>query len=550
MGLPAGPAAKKPLRETLDYRCNPKGTAEMGFSSSVRVDALVRAARHCCVCRRYKGVKVEIHHIVPQSQGGSNDLDNAIALCFDCHTDAGHYNPQHPRGTKFSRAELRTARDRWYKRVASGLVGSREEVSTSLQTRYLLCRNFNVLQEIAARDLSRFPIERGLLVETPAWRHLVDVIGGVDATYHRTQVWGDSYPDDEAYTAAHPDAQVLKRDGGSYPYFKALRDVKRSEITERVAAKDPVTAAMLRTPLPMDRICRALTYYEYCGDNRVQEIYVLRQVWLALLVVENVGSEPVTLDSILVREVDFGPDQVGRFSVPPVEPRTVPCPAAPVGPGETVVVPIATVLPGFSVTPSDQYAARVEEFDVALTQAMYKTAFTDADAEGFEVWGPAWYPSELSYRVGQDLRSEALHDLDLQNVYTVDRTWAIGSCPHAFVRFADRSVYLRELFALAPRLWQDESVVFPEAALALEIVELEDEYSLLAGECLGTTGVVRLEKGESLQIPAAAGPVLQLTGAYFPVHERAAQPDAVLRNQLVRAWLTAQEAGARRSRPA
>ena len=72
------------------------------------------SARHCCVCHRYKGIKLEVHHIIPTEKGGSDDFDNTITLCFDCHCNAGHYNPNHPKGSKYSPEELRLARDEWH----------------------------------------------------------------------------------------------------------------------------------------------------------------------------------------------------------------------------------------------------------------------------------------------------------------------------------------------------------------------------------------------------------------------------------------------------
>ena len=91
----------------------------MPFSKEVKISTMVKSARHCCVCHRYKGLKVEVHHIVPVAQGGSDDEDNAIALCFDCHADAGHYNPKHPRGTKFSPKELNLAKKYWLEAVVN-----------------------------------------------------------------------------------------------------------------------------------------------------------------------------------------------------------------------------------------------------------------------------------------------------------------------------------------------------------------------------------------------------------------------------------------------
>ena len=89
----------------------------MGFSTKIKEDILVASARHCCVCHRYKGVKIEIHHIKPKEQGGLDSFDNAIALCFDCHSDAGHYFAKHPKGTKVSPSELIKHKKTWFENV-------------------------------------------------------------------------------------------------------------------------------------------------------------------------------------------------------------------------------------------------------------------------------------------------------------------------------------------------------------------------------------------------------------------------------------------------
>ncbi len=35
----------------------------MGFPTSVADDVLVRCGRHCCLCGKYAGQKIELHHI-------------------------------------------------------------------------------------------------------------------------------------------------------------------------------------------------------------------------------------------------------------------------------------------------------------------------------------------------------------------------------------------------------------------------------------------------------------------------------------------------------
>lgn len=89
----------------------------MGFSKNIKQDIFVKSARHCCVCHRRTGFNIEVHHIVPQNQGGEDTIDNAIALCFDCHADAGHYFAGHPKGAKLSQEELRKHRDAWFEIV-------------------------------------------------------------------------------------------------------------------------------------------------------------------------------------------------------------------------------------------------------------------------------------------------------------------------------------------------------------------------------------------------------------------------------------------------
>jgi len=86
----------------------------MPFPNSVKEDALVRSRRCCCLCQEFAGLYTNVHHIVPESDSGSNDLGNAIVLCLRCHGEAGHYNVQHPIGNKYSPDELRRHRDNWW----------------------------------------------------------------------------------------------------------------------------------------------------------------------------------------------------------------------------------------------------------------------------------------------------------------------------------------------------------------------------------------------------------------------------------------------------
>lgn len=50
----------------------------------------LKSLKRCQACK--KPCKVEIHHKVPVSKGGSNEKENLIALCKKCHILADKLN--------------------------------------------------------------------------------------------------------------------------------------------------------------------------------------------------------------------------------------------------------------------------------------------------------------------------------------------------------------------------------------------------------------------------------------------------------------------------
>lgn len=74
---------------------------------------LANCHRRCCVCHKFCGVKMEVHHIHWKSKSGSDNIDNAIPLCFECHAEVNHYNPGHPKGRKFTKEELHEHKKQW-----------------------------------------------------------------------------------------------------------------------------------------------------------------------------------------------------------------------------------------------------------------------------------------------------------------------------------------------------------------------------------------------------------------------------------------------------
>ena len=98
----------------------------MSFPPKIRDEIFVKSARHCCVCHKPKGLNIEIHHITPKKEGGKDTLANAIALCFDCHADAGHYFAGHPKGSKLSPNELLKHKEEWFEIVKRNKIGTKD----------------------------------------------------------------------------------------------------------------------------------------------------------------------------------------------------------------------------------------------------------------------------------------------------------------------------------------------------------------------------------------------------------------------------------------
>lgn len=90
----------------------------MGFPERIANEALILCERSCCICHKFCGTKMELHHIKQVADGGDDTLENCIPLCFDCHSDMGKADPKHPKGKRYSENELRGHRDKWFKKAS------------------------------------------------------------------------------------------------------------------------------------------------------------------------------------------------------------------------------------------------------------------------------------------------------------------------------------------------------------------------------------------------------------------------------------------------
>lgn len=105
----------------------------MSFPESVEVAALAACERCCCICHKFCGLKMELHHIKQKADGGEDTFENCIPLCFDCHADMGKADPRHPKGKHYTAKELAQHRDNWYEKVKNSREGIKEVTKEDIE---------------------------------------------------------------------------------------------------------------------------------------------------------------------------------------------------------------------------------------------------------------------------------------------------------------------------------------------------------------------------------------------------------------------------------
>jgi len=119
----------------------------MAIPTKIADEILVRSARHCCICRKFRPLHLQIHHIIEQSEGGTDDIDNLIPICTYCHSDV-HTKTQLTR--RFTSDELSMHRESVFELVNKGRLPSPDSIITNSELDYIvdeLTQKLNSRQE-------------------------------------------------------------------------------------------------------------------------------------------------------------------------------------------------------------------------------------------------------------------------------------------------------------------------------------------------------------------------------------------------------------------
>lgn len=102
----------------------------MAFDQKEVDTLLAETGRRCCICGTLH--KVQVHHIIPRNKGGTDNIDNAIPLCPNCHDEVHSRFALGKTTRDYTADELKLHRERTKELVKQGKeneIGGKIEVS-------------------------------------------------------------------------------------------------------------------------------------------------------------------------------------------------------------------------------------------------------------------------------------------------------------------------------------------------------------------------------------------------------------------------------------
>ncbi len=524
----------------------------MGFSPAIRKDALVAAARHCCVCHRYKGLNMEVHHIDQEAEGGSNTFENAIALCLDCHANAGHYNPNHPKGTKYSKPELRQARDVWYKIVKEHRIQASSNTSNHLHFRHMILEDYQSANEIFSGDLEEFPFPNTTLLKNDILKFITPFFINNKHNYQVSSISYRGFNTANEIFSTYTDASYVDKSSTEFPYFHVTRIPKREDLLCVREKLDPFICHLLDNNIdPKEFAISAIRdNYIACGDDAIGnppyiEYLIFKKFWYSFLALTNISSTKVELRSLIGNTQTDSTILVNVLSKEKETELQLSFPQIALLPNETILVPCGIILVPFEEESFNETVIFDKEMKEFPRSQVLTHLMRDAKKTDFQFIGKYIRPSGVVYNADDRINTSEMHELDLNNLVLLNRWWHMGSCPHLFYRRLDSKLeYVRELLTQTPGKEMVEEIVFPENVKAFVIAELEDEVTYINSIMINgkiTFSNVTLNKGDNLEFDVQPGDKMQLKGYYISQKETVNEEDkVVIRNKIIKEFLKQQ----------
>ena len=472
------------------------------------------AARRCCVCRRFKGVGVEVHHIVPEADGGDNSLGNAIVLCFDCHCAAGHYNPKHPRGTKFSRGELRKHRDAWIQKVTESGVDALEPGEFDrYYSRHLLCLDNDAVGDLLDMNRERIPFRYDYVLSTSVLEFMRVVLA--DNPPHAWQsslgspghYWGDDrYRSIRHFHECHPEFEG-----------RTSRPLVASDFSDSGLVPSRIMRRAVEAGLSPAEIGEARVEEAGCGAGPDYFVSMRRPLFV-FAELKNTSDEPIVLSGLMVR-TDRKHEFVRKFSAWGTgdllahDYRNLT-----IGPGEVLLVPECVVLSGRSYDPMDTVFEI--EYEMSVEQVQSVGLAGAGVSKDLYVIGPASKVEGYKLIAGDKETVVSIHAFEPDKCYLYFRAWMVGSCPHLYVYDRDRGWrHLQEILSgSSSGVSACEHIELSEGVERIRIVETDYENTIIETLRLNDEELIdrpmMLWRGDEVEFEISGPGTLTISGKY------------------------------------
>lgn len=503
----------------------------MGFPLKIKQEALRLSARHCSVCHRYKGVKMEVHHLIQEADGGPNTLDNAISLCFDCHSDAGHFNNRHPKGSKLSIPGLTKSRDSWYKFVSENSIPEKLLISEHVQTSYYVLHTLEILEKTLGNDFSSVNKYRAKTY-LPS-NDISKFWSGLLKAHKQDYKWNveqelivelRQFSTIKEYQDTYNNVSIINKGSDEHPYYEAKRDVNWNELLKMDIPNSFITQ-LSESGIEAEQICVSLLHKngDSCGGETPVHGYTeyleIAPLSFIFLGITNVSRKQIKLNSL---KTNNKPQNLPNFNLQPME---------------MVLMPLSTAtnLVGIdrdSICLDHKDGDRGEDFSKVLNTI-------DFDPDNVLYLGEQVKPRSITYNDNEGKYEIDIHKLDFNNLYSINSYWQCGSCPHLFFKSKDgKQKYSRELLVSSSNKYGDDYFLIPPLISHVIIRELEDEITYL--DKIIVNGFVFLKnkvlhKGDFLEFPVNPNDRIEIIGKYVPLKNNIAKTnDLWVRNYLVR----------------
>ena len=239
----------------------------MGFPQNVADEVLVKCGRHCCLCGKYAGQKMELHHIRQAADGGEDTADNCIPLCLDCHAEVASYNPRHPKGRKYTETELKGHRDRVFKKYWIGFLEDDRSISEE-QLAGIAAQSDNNSEKCGPiteiRSLSKIAARIPLNARILKWWHIEKEVD-YDATTSFLNLSLDSDPSVVCFLDIH---NLIQKEGSLQdlqPDDKAEYEQTLSQIKEAIENEFNVLEKLKKHPNLLQILDYAFNDWEQDG---------------------------------------------------------------------------------------------------------------------------------------------------------------------------------------------------------------------------------------------------------------------------------------------